>query len=302
MIKQINFQNKLLSIDYNDEYFVIGDNKGFIYKYMNDTVSKIFYCDSPVSDIKNCQNDIFYTTWDGDLFKNDKSVHLCPGITKSMLIYNNLIYISIDLQIFVVSLELVILKTIDVPHKILCFGIADGKVFCGMNLPFLGWLDDAHNLFIKNISHETAILSIYFNKDSIYTGSVDGTVQEYDIYKIINESDEIIVPEKKLFENDKWIRSIYSKFIFSAGGVVFCYNDGTYKELYSHEDDVMKVIKFEDKIVSIGLDCVMKIFTEEKVFADELEEIKKLNELYNSKNTSFKQRLLDFWSYNIMII
>ncbi|KAK6089887.1 hypothetical protein P3W45_001090 [Vairimorpha bombi] len=281
MIKQINFQNKLLSLDYNEEYIVIGDNKGFIYKYKDGIVSKIFYCDSPVSDVKIYQNDIFYITWDGDLFRNDRSVNLCLGIAKGILLHKELIYISIDLKVFVVSLDLEIVKIIDVPHKILCFGIADDKVICGMNLPILGWIDGIYNFFTRNISHETAILSIHTTKNLIYTGSVDGTVQRYEISKIFKKSDEKLIPEKILFKNDKWTRNIYNEFIFSAGEVVFCYNDGLYKELYSHKDDVMKVIKYKDKIFSIGLDSVMKIFTEEQVLDDELEEIRKLNELFN---------------------
>ena len=49
--------------------------------------------------------------------------------------------------------------------------------------------------------------------------------------------------------------------------------------LYSHNDEVMRVVKFHNDIISIGLDCKIIIYRIEELSEKEKQEIEELNKL-----------------------
>ncbi|WUR04784.1 WD40 repeat domain-containing protein [Vairimorpha necatrix] len=277
MLQPVKFSNKLLSLDYDKDSIFIGDTKGYIYKYKLtcSKIEKLFYCDSPISSVVKYNTDIYYTNWDGYIFKNDKSTFLQQDIIKSMIIRRDLIYVAVDFYIYILSLDLEIKEKIKVPIKVLSFCNMNEYIVCGLTLPFLGFLDKKNNLTIKKTNHDTGILCVKFLQNKIYTGCVDGSIQVYDISEFIDDNKEIDINQCQIIneKSKKWIRDIFSENLFSRGNEIV-YNA---KKVYEHDDEVTRVIKIDDKIFSIGIDCTMKTFTEEKILDAEMDEIQELN-------------------------
>lgn len=293
MLQSINFSNKLLCLDYTDNYILIGDNIGNIYKYnfletcdssqnqyitSNTKIQILFFCNSPVSCIFIYNNDIFYTTWDGDIYKNDIKVHLSQEITKALIIFNNLIYVSLEHNIYILNLNLELLKVLNVPHKVLCFCSTENFIICGFNLPVICVIDTKFNLTTKSVEHDTGILSIKYNNGYIYTGSVDGSLQMYDFRDVFGSDNKMKSIKILKQKSSKWLRNIFNDKLYCSGNEVIYKNN----LIYSHLDQVMRVIMLNKYIISIGLDKKMIFYKELNINKEEEDEINKLNQLYGN--------------------
>lgn len=255
----ISTDYKLLSLDYTPHYILIGDCRGNLLKFSKNKLVKIYNCNSPISHIKIYNDTIYYSTWDGEMYKNDKCIKIKIGIIKSFQIFNELIYVSLDLELYVLNLNLDVLDCIPVNHKVLCMNIFKDKLILGFNNNQIGFLK-LNTIKYVSTEHFTGILKIFIKDDKIITGSVDGTIRNND---------------KLIFESKKWIRDIYDLNLFCSGNDV-CHNNNI---IYSHKDEVMRVVKIDNDIISIGLDCNINIYRTEELSENEKKEIEELNKL-----------------------
>ncbi|EQB62356.1 hypothetical protein NAPIS_ORF00071 [Vairimorpha apis BRL 01] len=255
----ISTDYKLISLAYTTEYILIGDCRGNLYKLSEKKLNKISNCNSPISQIKIYNNNIYYSTWDGEIYKNDKCIKIKTGIIKTFHILNDIIYVSLDLNIYVINLNLEVLNCIPVDHKVLCMSDFKNELVLGFNNNQIG-LCKFNTIKYITTKHFTGILNLFINDGKIVTGSVDGTIRN---------------KNNLIFKTNKWIRDIYDLNLFCSGNDVWFNNN----ILYSHNDEVMRVVKFHNDIISIGLDCKIIIYRIEELSEKEKQEIEELNKL-----------------------
>ncbi|KAF9764846.1 hypothetical protein NGRA_0234 [Nosema granulosis] len=268
MLRKISLYNKPLSLEYESENVYFGDSRGYIFKtsYPFLSVSKIYDVDSPVSSLVWYGGKMFYGTWDGEIgitdFKTKHSIGIVRDLVKSMTVFKNHVFVSIDHIVYIYNLDLELVDKIETPHKVLCFYSENDTCLVGMGVPFLGQIkleDGSFKLhIISRTVHDTSILSIH--KDLI--GSSDGKITR--------------MGNVTMFSSTGWIRSIFNGELFSCGKKVI----SKLSEIYAHEDEVMGVLRIRDKILSIGLDYTLCIFEEDSLLEDELREIEELNRLF----------------------
>jgi hypothetical protein len=272
MLRRIPFNNKLLSLEQAGDSIYIGDSRGCIYKmdYPFCNSIKVHNVSSPISSLLWHKNRLFFANWDGEVgftdFKISKSVSLVRNIVKCMTIFRDHIFVSIDHIIYILDLELKTKGRLEPPHKVLSFFPTENKCLVVMSVPFLGEIvqnvvGDFVLINVKSSKHDTAILSIH--KD--LTGSSDGKIMR---------GDNII------YSSSGWINSIFSEYLFSCGRSIILKNENGFKEIYAHKDDVMKVLRIKNKIISIGLDYTVCVWEEEMITEEELKEIEELNKMF----------------------
>ncbi|KMV66473.1 hypothetical protein M970_031040 [Encephalitozoon cuniculi EcunIII-L] len=254
--RKVRLPNKPLVIMSLQDSVYIGDAHGNVYEmkppYTIPTV--IFRSSGPVSAL-GAGKHLYYGNWDGDVgIINGKKINLGNHMVKCMQVHGGLVYVSVGLVVYGLSADLRIECSYEVKYKVLCMSTFEGSVYCGMGVPFLSRI---HNGFetIGRSMHDTSIFCICGE----YTGSADGRVLKQD-YSRLDGAEEI-------YKGDGWIRSMDSQHLFSDGGHVMADIDGLkgnggsgIRSIYSHEADVLGVIRVGSRIISIGLDYCYCIF------------------------------------------
>lgn len=244
MMKKVFLKNKPLSLCEHDKKIFIGDAHGEIYFTESPFIlhKHVLTANAPVSAIAFLDNNMIFSTWDGEVLLFNKiilkSVKLGRDPVKCLTIFDSKIFVSVDKKLFVLDKELNIMEKYDTDYKITCMDVVENELVLGL---MTGIISKYKNGYIpgKRTRHETNILSVYKN----LSGSSDSTLR--------NE-------KEILYSGSGWIRSIYDENLFSSGkDVVF-----NKEVLYSHDDEVMKVIKIENIIFSIGLDYCYNLYSE----------------------------------------
>lgn len=244
MLQTIKLQNKALCLAENNNELFIGDARGLIIKVSAPFLITecILTAHAPISSIIFVKDEMFYATWDGLVYKNGKKViqskKLGRDAIKCMIEFNGEIYVSIDLKLIVLDLNLDIIHSYDTEYKICCMHKTEFELKFGLITGMISGFKDTYIPASKTL-HETTILCI---KNDL-TGSADGS-----LYK----------KNKILYKDIGWIRSIHNENLFSSGKNVVMSN----KVIYTHDNEVTGVIKINDTIISIGLDYCYKIYKE----------------------------------------
>lgn len=258
LLRRIQLPNKPLVISSLGDSVYIGDAHGFAYEMKPPyiTPAVIFQSSGPISALA-VGRQMYYGNWNGDIgIIRGRKINLGSHIVKCMLIHKGRIYVSIGLAIYSLTLDLEIECSYEVKHKVLCMSDFQGSIYCGMGVPFLSRIHSGLEIIGRSL-HDTSIFCICGE----YTGSADGRVLRQDYYELDNA--------EEIYKGDNWIRSMYNQHLFSDGRNVMADLDklkgsgsGGIRPIYSHEEDVVGVIKVGGKIISIGLDycyCVFEI-------------------------------------------
>lgn len=253
MLHTVQLRNKPLTMVYNDKCLYIGDAGGIIYQLKPPFrhLKEIMKFEVPISVIIFLNDEICCGGWDGCIYYQEKSIKLGKDPIKCMIVYRELLYVSVDKTLKVLDFKLNCIEDYKTESKILCMEIHENQLILGLSTGFISTYTDKY-IPARKSSHETSILSM---KGEL-TGSADGTLRK---------------GEEVLFQNKKWIRSIWNKNLFSAGNDVY-YNDCL---IYSHQDEVMMVIMIDESIISIGLDYCYKIYSDFLINKHEEDEIMK---------------------------
>lgn len=254
MITTVQLPSKPLSLFIRNNSLYVGLSHGVVYHITAPfRVPRILHkCNAPVSAIAFAGDELCFGTWDGSVHLSNSHIKLTTNIIKYILCYGDIILVSADFKLVVLSFELKILNEIEVPTKIYNMTIKDGKVLCGMGGGKMGeYYDDKFS--ILSTSHDGNILAVNGN----LSGCVDGKVMK-------DRVDEVYL-------GNGWIRSIFNNQLFTAGKSVIFNN----KVLYEHKDEIIGVVEIGNKIISFGLDCCYKIWCEDLEPSDE-EELMKL--------------------------
>lgn len=254
MIKKIPLRNKPLSLWYRDDQIYIGDAYGEIivaelpYKGFKHVTT----ANAPVSAIVFIDDVMIYGSWDGNVCTfiggETKIIKLGRDPVKCISVFDSKIFVSVDTKLIVLDKDLNILDEVITEYKIGCMHVIDDSVIFGL---MTGMISRYNNGYIPAVrsKHETNIMSIYKS----LTGSSDCTLRD----------------EKEiLYTGSGWIRSIFDENLFSSGKDVIYRN----KLLYSHDDDVIKVVMIGSTILSIGLDYCCKLYNENGFFSKEEED------------------------------
>lgn len=248
MLRNISIPYKPLCMIQKDNIIYIGDARGNIlilnspyYQY-----KMISLADSPISAIFN-HDGLYYGTWDGIVGFGERNIKIGKNMIKAIYVYKDNLFASVDNNLVILDLQLNIIKEFNLPHKIHCIDRIDEKIVFGMSCGFISSFESSLE-DIRMSAHESTILSIKGN----ITGSTDGTIR--DNIGLINKT-------------SGWIRSIYDKTLYSSGCDVIMEGNIIYK----HEDEITGICKIEDLVISIGLDCCIKIYGSQK-FSDAEEE------------------------------
>lgn len=253
MIKKIQLPNKPLCMCKHNNKIYIGDAHGQVLMieqpYLHPKI--LLTLPAPVSSIVFISDIIYFGTWDGEVYSFSdnllKNIKLGKNPVKCMIVFDQKIFVSVDTKLIVLGKDLNILEKYDTEYKISCMDVHKDTVIFGL---MTGMISKYNNGYISGYKskHDTNILSIYKN----LTGSSDNTLRN-----------ELNI----LFSGSGWIRSIFDENLFSSGKDVILERN----ILYSHEDEVMQVLKIDNKIISIGLDYSYIIFSKDTLISEEEE-------------------------------
>ncbi|ELA42397.1 uncharacterized protein VICG_00496 [Vittaforma corneae ATCC 50505] len=258
MIRTVKLDNKPLCMVKNSGKVYIGDARGCIYEISHPfmKIKHIFTASGPVSAICFFGSKMFCGTWDGVVYQDLRQLKLGEKPVKCMCSFNNKLFVSVDKRLVVLDENLSIIEKYDTSNKIFCMEEKNGRLYLGLGAGLLASYMGEYEGENKS-SHSSTILCM---RNGI-TGSCDCTVRK---------NDEIA------FEGSSWIRSIWDGNLFSCGRHVICNNE----KIYTHDDEVVGLLRINNFIISIGLDFCYKIY-ESGVAIDEHEE-KELLEILNS--------------------
>lgn len=256
LVGRVRLPNKPLVVISSQETVYVGDAHGVVYDIKPPYISPrpIFISPGPVSALA-ADKDLYYGNWDGDVgIVDGKKVNLGNHMVKCMLIDKGLLYVSVGLAVHVLDLDLRTKGSYEVSYKVLCMSVVGDSVYCGMGVSFLARIHGGLEIIGQSL-HDTSILCI----SGEYTGSADGRVLKQDYSDLENA--------KEVYKGEGWIRSMDSRFLFSDGRQVMADIDGLkgghgtgLRSIYSHEEDVIGMIRVGNRIISIGLDYCYCIF------------------------------------------
>lgn len=258
MIRTIKLDNKPLCIVKNNDKVYIGDARGHIYE-VADPFTKtrhILTVPGPVSAICFLGSKMFCGTWDGTVYLDSKQLRLSENPVKCMCQFNSRLFVSVDKRLVVLDESLSVIEKYDTGNKIFCMEERNGKLHFGLGTGLAASYVSEYEGEHKS-SHSSTILCM---KDGL-TGSCDCTVRK---------NGEII------FGGGSWVRSIWDGNLFSCGKSVICDNVC----IYSHDDEVVGLLRVNNTIISIGLDFCYKIYKNGLVIGESEE--KELLEMLNS--------------------
>jgi hypothetical protein len=255
-VRRISTENKLISLVAKDERIYIGDAGGTLYElgYPFTGLKKLFQSTAPISAVEVDER-IYYGNWDGCVgVVGGKNTALSGEMVKCIRIFGSRVYVSVGMKVVILDLNLNVKEQYTMEYKVLAFTEAGGRLYCGMNVPYIARIDAGPEMMGKS-GHEMAILCM----DGEYTGSADGTVMKQDFSELSRGA--------VIYKGDEWIRSMHSQHLFSQGRDVIADLDGlrgsasgSLQRIYSHDDNVEGVVCVRDKIVSIGLDYCYYIY------------------------------------------
>ncbi|ADM11244.1 uncharacterized protein Eint_031010 [Encephalitozoon intestinalis ATCC 50506] len=275
LLRRVRLPNKPLVILSWKNSVYIGDAHGVVYEMKHPYIAPvaIFQSPGPVSALDGAEC-LYYGNWDGDIgIVGGGKINLGNHMVKCMVVHGDTVYASVGLMVYGLSLELKIKCSYEVKHKVLCMTSFQGSVYCGMGVSFLSRIHNGLEIVGRSL-HDTSIFCI----SGEYTGSADGKVLKQDYDELENA--------KEIYRGKNWIRSMYNQHLFSDGRDVMGDIDGLkgslgsgVKLMYSHEEDVVGVVRVGGMIISIGLDYCCTILEVEPSLS--MEEEKELAELMN---------------------
>ncbi|EPR78911.1 hypothetical protein SLOPH_1865 [Spraguea lophii 42_110] len=238
MVFEIKLKNKPLSIYSSGEDVYIGDFMGNLYLLKNG-LKIIYVIDQPISSIVVDNGDIYYSTWKGEIYKNNEKIKIGDDIIKNINFYKNELYAFIgDYMIILENMK--IKKKINLDSKVLCSMVNNDILYLGFSIPKIC---SYNNFEITDIEtfHEAGILHLNYN-DGLITSSAD---------KSIRKNNNII------YKSDVWCRGTLNNLIWEDKRIL---KEG--EVIIEHSDIIQGVVKVKDRIISIGLDCMIKIYKE----------------------------------------
>lgn len=248
-LKTVPLANKPLCAVLNDGMIYMGDARGFIYVISgpHSPPKKILETPAPVSAIV-CGNVIYYGTWDGTVYTEGKFKNLGKDMIKCMTLWRNILFVSVDLKLFLLDLDLNIIEEHNTASKIYCSESFDNRIVFGMGHGYTSVYSECYES-AKKYAHDGSIISM--------KNDLSG-----DTYGKLKKGNSV------LYCSEAWIRSIWDETLFSSGKDVV--RDG--KVLYSHTDEITGVIKMDGIIYSFGLDYCYKIYSEGIILNEQEEE------------------------------
>lgn len=249
-VKTVRIPNKPLCFTVQSGTIYMGDARGEIYKISENYMKAelLITTDSPVSAILMVQNKIYYGTWKGVVCNGNIKKKLGTNMIKCMAIWNNQLFVSVDLKLYKLDLSLNIIESYDLPCKIYSAECSKTKILFGMGHGNMSSYSDKYEPARKS-NHNGSIIAL--------KNGLSG-----DTYGELRKNGELI------YSGKNWIRSINSEKLFSSGHDII--KDG--KLLYSHHDDVVGVVMIGDIVISFGLDFCYKIWSENYLISKEEEE------------------------------
>ncbi|KAL6122561.1 hypothetical protein NUSPORA_00327 [Nucleospora cyclopteri] len=248
---------KILCMEKINDEIIAGDALGhlIILNPPNYIPRIIFKTESPISGFTKIADNLFVATWKGEIIsiKSGRKIILGENMIKAFKSYKEHMFAGIDNLLYVIDNNMNIINKIECEDKIQAIYFNDRCGLIAMNCGILGQInnlnDDNKQIFsdckvtrlYSATVHEKNILSVKIADNEVLTGCIEG---------ILGCNNKIIYEEKR------WIRSIFSKNLFTAGNSVI-YNG---KEIYSHKDDVMDVLETDKVIISCGLDEQFGVF------------------------------------------
>lgn len=262
VVAKYKLPSKLLTIICNNHTIYIGSFTGQIYIQNSPsyTPKEFIKLNEPVSSLDIFMDSLVIGTWSGNLYQN-KNLKLNLGryIIKAIKSFEDKLFVSHDSFVFILNNNFEIQKKIDLKCKILCFYIFQNNLLCGTNNNQLIKFERENALSPLTIEtkHLTSILDIDSDGDQLITCSADKTIRKNDIC---------------VYEGNNWIYSV-TKNAFGDGKNLFINN----KLVFKHSDMISGIVETENKIISIGLDGVVAIYSENmECTAEEEEEIRNL--------------------------
>ncbi|KAM0681239.1 hypothetical protein GINT2_000437 [Glugoides intestinalis] len=250
MLRNIKLLNKPLCIVENNGIIYVGDARGNILEIKKPfiKISPIVSAPGPISAICFHNRKLFYGTWDGIVYEDKKQMKLGINQIKCICVFEQKLFVSVDRRLVILDENLNTIEDIEVGNKIHCMDVSDGKIHFGMDMGIVSSYSDRYQATGRNV-HEKTVLCM---KNGV-SGSCDCKIKE-------NKN-------KTIFIGSSWTRAIHNHVLFSCGKDVI--ENGNV--LYKHDDDVVGILKIDEKIISIGLDFSIKIL-ESKFEIDEEEE------------------------------
>ena len=236
MLKTVPLKNKPLCILEHNGDIYIGDARGTIYLLQApyDRPRAIETAASPVSALA-FHHRLYYGTWDGVVCFGERSRGLGSDMVKAMTVWRGRVFVSVDLKLFVLDLDLNILEEHDTESKIYCICTHKDRLIFGMGHGLVSTYADEYSTATKS-AHDASILAM--------ADGLSGCT-----YGRLMRGGDIV------FASDQWIRSIFDAGLFSCGKSVMV----DMKAIYSHSDDVVGVLRIGNRVISIGLDFCYKI-------------------------------------------
>lgn len=243
---------RILCMKYFNNTIYFGNSRGEIFKIKlsenidfstnNFIIEKIANFYNPISSIVINNNNIFCSTWKGEIFNvlTGKFIILKNNIIKTMEISNDEILAGIDKTLFILDFDLKIKKEIIVKTKIQCMNKVNNSILIGQSLGIVGIYNKEYSEFEK-ISERGNIISIKSIENDIITGTTEN---------ILRKNKNI------LFEGDEWINAIFNENLFAVGNDIIKNN----KILYSHIDKISEILENEKYIISSGIDGNIMIY------------------------------------------
>lgn len=236
----------------------IGDARGLIYEIDESLMcfNHLTTVSGPVSAIAFLREKLFCGTWDGTVVQGNREVKLGQDPIKCICVFRDRLFVSVDKKLVVLSDNLEVLENYETTNKIFCMDPRDCAIYFGLGTGAIASYTDCYENE-HNSEHNSTILSMRNGLSGCTAGELrkNGNV---------------------MFTYKGWIRSVWDADLFSCGRNVFIKG----KLAYSHDDDVMAVIRHQKAIISIGLDYTYKIYEDIASMTDAEEAM--LMEILNS--------------------
>lgn len=256
-IFKFQLPSKLLSIARLSTTIYIGTSASEVYKLEPPYLGPSLFLTlpDPVSSIEPLNSStLIIGTWSGSIFQNGcHAKKVGRQIVKSIKVFAGHILVSEDVFVHILTLDFVCLRKIDLQCKILCFCIFKGELYSGTNKPLLVKFSEnkiTEPIFIES-EHQTSILDICVNS-GLLTCSADKTIRRNG---------------RVIYQGNSWIYSVTPN-AYGDGSSLYVDNI----KVFEHKDLISRIIEFDGKIVSIGLDGQIVIVGENLGCTDEEEE------------------------------
>jgi len=221
----------------NNGKIYVGDARGCIYEMDTSAacIDHVTTVSGPVSAIAFLNQMVFCGTWDGIVIQGTREIKLGTDPIKCMCAFRGRLFVSVDKRLVVLDCDLNVVESYDTGNKVFCMEAEGDVLRFGLGTGLIASYTTGYGDEYKS-EHDTTILCM---RDGL-TGSADNTVRR---------DGEIV------FRGSGWVRSLWDADLFSSGRDVIIKGEVA----YSHDDEVVGVMRCGKAIISIGLDYCCKI-------------------------------------------